>query len=207
VDERAKPEDVVKVLQKMPGHPAYNYLVGRDGAVYLLVSPDHVAKHATISAPVGGYRPNDSTLGVSFANASFARAGKHPKGWRAGPPPPPGHYNPYPRRPTLWQPYTKAQIDAGVELVAGLLTRFGLGSDAPIIGHQEINPTHPDPGPLFPMRRFRRRVRERIRQGTGAVQLRGVALDPVPDDPWQAVVSVVLLLGVFVAVVKFTQEA
>lgn len=47
---------------------SYHYLVGRDGEVYELVSPDRVAYHAGVSEWKGSHNCNRYSIGVAWAN-------------------------------------------------------------------------------------------------------------------------------------------
>lgn len=51
---------------------SYHYLVGRDGEVYELVSPDRIAYHAGVSEWRGVKHCNAYSVGVSWANRNDA---------------------------------------------------------------------------------------------------------------------------------------
>lgn len=63
----------------------------------------------------------------------------------------------------FWPQYPEAQLDAVEELTRALLAKFP--SIQWIVGHRDIRPDHQkvDPGPAFPMARFKRLVDDRAR--------------------------------------------
>lgn len=65
----------------------------------------------------------------------------------------------------IWQSYTQEQIDALVELVAGIVERNDISIDSNhIIGHENITNNKPDPGSAFYWEDFMKRLEERVGQ-------------------------------------------
>ena len=107
---------------------SYHYLIGRDGKIYQFVPDAKKAWHAGVSVFHGVPNCNEYTLGISFANDQ--------KG----------------------EPFTKAQIDAGVQLVAEKCRALCVQL-LRVTTHAEVSPGRKhDPGPLFPLSDFLARV-------------------------------------------------
>ena len=116
-----------------------HYYIDRDGTVVLYVRPDRIAHH------VRGY--NGRSVGIELVNT-----GRYPH-WRDS------------RHQAMDEPYTDAQIEALVALLAKLRTE--LPSLRYITGHEDLDreleaafddpsvlvPRKRDPGPLFPWER------------------------------------------------------
>lgn len=111
---------------------SYHYLLGRAGHVYECVAPTRRAWHAGVSS-FGGVRDcNDYSIGVCFSNNQRGET--------------------FPDR----------QVEAGAELVAGLMHRYPLITLERITTHAAIAlppGRKTDPGKLFMMAWFLSRVR------------------------------------------------
>jgi N-acetyl-anhydromuramyl-L-alanine amidase AmpD len=182
---------------------AYHYIVERDGTIHELVKPTHRVAHAgsyrdpvtkqvrytRLPQPPGGY-PNRNTIAVSFDNAGYNEWPRH----RAAIPSWTVAADPRTGQRRRWQPYTREQLDAGVSLVARLLEQHGLDENR-IYTHSQLSPNKSDPGPAFPLYRFKRNVGVRLR---GAPLLLSLAPVSAPALSTQSVALLgltALLLG------------
>jgi N-acetylmuramoyl-L-alanine amidase len=116
-----------------------HYYIDRDGAVHMFVAPQRIAHHTR------GY--NERSVGIELVNT-----GRFP-GWLDS------------RSQTMREPYTEAQVQALVALLATL--KAELPALAHIAGHEDLDTTRVpstddpavtvhrkrDPGPLFPWAR------------------------------------------------------
>lgn len=103
---------------------SYHFLVGRNGTIYQFVQAHLRAWHAGVSSFSGRQNVNDFSLGVAFANDQRG------------------------------EPFSAAQLAAGVELVAGLCQSYKIPLRR-ITTHAAISPGRKhDPGPLFPLETF-----------------------------------------------------
>ena len=106
---------------------AAHYMVEEDGRVFALVDEARRAWHAGVSFWQGHRDINAISVGVEIVN--------------------PGHEFGY-------RPFPDAQIDAVIELVADIRTRWDI-PDERILGHSDVAPSRKeDPGELFPWRRL-----------------------------------------------------
>ena len=177
---------VADIARQLLQHKAsYNYLIDREGTVYLLVDPRNIAQHAGGGALVDGRSPNEATIGVSFVNVGWTPFQR--QGWpRLAAPPAEiqrraSKWNgDDPRFLNLtsasWEPFPAAQLQAGMALVAKLHRDFGLAGNAlagnrTVFGHADLAPWKADPGPAFPMDAFQQGVRQQLRQPPTAAPL------------------------------------
>ena len=106
---------------------AAHYMVEEDGRVFALVDEARRAWHAGVSFWQGHRDINAISVGVEIVN--------------------PGHEFGY-------RPFPDAQIDAVIDLVADIRTRWDI-PDERILGHSDVAPSRKeDPGELFPWRRL-----------------------------------------------------
>lgn len=104
-----------------------HYLLDEDGAVTRLVDEEKRAWHAGKSFWRGVRDINSTSIGIEIAN--------------------PGHAHGY-------RTFPDAQIDALIELSAGVIARHGITPDN-VVGHSDIAPGRKiDPGELFPWQRM-----------------------------------------------------
>ena len=135
-------------------------VVSRDGRVTQLVGFDEVAFHAGQSNWKGDEDLNKCSIGIELDNAGrLERVDGRWRAWFGGQSSEADvveatHKNG--TQPSGWHVYTPAQIDATLQLVRVLVKEFDL---ADIIGHDDISPGRKwDPGPAFPIERFRSQV-------------------------------------------------
>jgi N-acetylmuramoyl-L-alanine amidase len=100
-----------------------HYLVEEDGRVFRLVAEERRAWHAGLSFWKGETDINGRSIGIEIVN--------------------PGHEFGY-------RPFPQAQIDAVIELLSDIRSRWQI-EDARIIAHSDVAPARRnDPGELFP---------------------------------------------------------
>lgn len=117
-------------LQNPESGVSYHLLVGRDGTVYQFVADARRAWHAGASSYEGKPDCNNYSIGVSFANDQQG------------------------------EPFTDAQIDAGVTLCTVLCRKHGLSAED-ITTHAAVavpEGRKRDPGSRFPLGGFLARV-------------------------------------------------
>jgi N-acetyl-anhydromuramyl-L-alanine amidase AmpD len=118
-------------LRRKESGVSYHYLIGRAGHVYECVNPLRRAWHAGVSAFDGVKDCNNYRVGVCFSNNMTN------------------------------EEYSDQQIEAGAELVAGLMHKYPAITLERITTHQAVaRPAgrKQDPGPRFPMAVFLSRV-------------------------------------------------
>jgi N-acetylmuramoyl-L-alanine amidase len=135
-------------------------LVGRDGRVIQFLPFDKIAYHAGYSWWEGDRSLNTYSIGIELDNAGFLKKSngnwvrkdtiipekgvKLDTHWRES-------------RERGWERFTKPQLAVTLEIVRALKERYG--SIVEILGHDDVNLRERlDPGPLFPMERFRRKI-------------------------------------------------
>lgn len=143
--------------------------IDTDGTIYQHVDFNVRAWHAGPSS-FGGYSGmNDHSVGIEFVNPGFLKklddgSFKDSRG---------GIYSAkkvgrvvesvYPKAGSgtfYWPVYTEAQLDAGERVTADLIASYKI---IDIVSHEEIDTRgwKTDPGPAFPMNRFRALLRDR----------------------------------------------
>lgn len=135
-------------------------LIGRDGRVIQFLPFDKIAFHAGYSWWERDSSLNRFSIGIELDNAGFLKESS--EGWK--------------RKNTIipdekvklaahwreskvrgWEKFTQAQLQVTLEIVRALKEHYG--SIVEILGHDEVNLRERlDPGPLFPMERFRKKL-------------------------------------------------
>lgn len=106
-----------------------HYVVAEDGQVVRMVDEAHRAWHAGRSWWRGTSDINSASIGIEIVN--------------------PGHEFGY-------RPFPEAQIDAVIELLAGIMERHSI-TRGNVVGHSDVAPARKeDPGELFPWHRLAR---------------------------------------------------
>lgn len=106
-----------------------HYLIGEDGGIARLVAEDKRAWHAGESRWRGVSDINSASIGIELVN--------------------PGHEHGY-------QPFPNRQMTALIQLMMGIVTRYGI-TRGNIVGHSDIAPARKeDPGELFDWERLAR---------------------------------------------------
>ncbi len=148
-------------------------IIDRDGTITQLVPFNLIAWHAGRSYYKGRSGFNKFSIGIEMVNAGWlTKSGNLYRSWYGE------TFNPSEvieavhrnqTRPKFWQVYTPEQIDAAYDLVQLLIDTYGIKS---ILGHEEIAPKRKqDPGPAFPLDKFRERLLGTHRNEDGAEEL------------------------------------
>jgi len=145
-------------------------VIGRDGTVYQIVAFDHKAWHAGKSIWRGVANCNDYSIGIEIDNwGKLVRTedGKF-RSWTKAEVDPSDvikatHKNE--ASPCYWELYDERQLKALEEVTRAILEAYP--SIKEIVGHDDIAPHRKtDPGPAFPMERFRSLVQGRANRAT-----------------------------------------
>src|SRR5215207_908294 len=154
-----------------PHSPASSahYVVDRDGEVWQLCGNDFKAWHAGKSRWIGSDAKtydglNSYAIGIEYANYGWLEKGPGQR-IRAT------HKNE--KTPRSWEVYPDAQIEAGLKLTRWLIETIPTIKET--MGHDDISPGRKsDPGPAFPMHRFKDLFRPKPPAPVAP---------PEPDDP------------------------
>ena len=146
-------------------------VIDRDGSVWQIVPFNRKARHAGRSSWRGLESLNRHSIGIEIANYGWLNQQGDGSYKRSDTPRfAAGQVTvaPMPSGSSVmgWENYPTAQLDAIERVSRGLLAAYP--SIGEILGHQEIAPGRKfDPGPAFPMTRFRNLVDDR---GIGAME-------------------------------------
>ncbi|MBU8544010.1 MULTISPECIES: N-acetylmuramoyl-L-alanine amidase [Roseomonadaceae] len=140
-----------------------HFFVDRDGRVIQTVPCNRAAYHAGVSAWGGHTDLNRHSIGIEIANIGWLNK-RVPDGWTRD-----GLSRAVPVGQVLlaahrnggasmaWEVYPEAQLRALDDLTRAILAAYPTIRD--VVGHDDISPGRKqDPGPAFPMARFRRLV-------------------------------------------------
>jgi N-acetylmuramoyl-L-alanine amidase len=120
-------EEAIARLRDPEAKVSSHYVVEEDGRVFALVPEERRAWHAGVSYWRGRRNVNGDSIGIEIVN--------------------PGHEWGYRKFP-------KAQVDAVIELVGDIRTRWTI-EDRDIVGHADVAPARKeDPGEQFPWERL-----------------------------------------------------
>ncbi|MEA3451562.1 MAG: N-acetylmuramoyl-L-alanine amidase, partial [Bacteroidota bacterium] len=144
-------------------------IIDRDGTITQLIPFDVIAWHAGRSYYKGRSGFNKYSLGVEMVNSGYlSKSGNIYRAWYGE------AFNPSEviesvhrnqTRPKYWHVYTPEQIDAAYDLVQLFIDTYGIKV---ILGHEEIAPKRKtDPGPAFPLNKFRERLLGTSRDSDG----------------------------------------
>lgn len=158
-------------------------VVDRDGSTWQIVPFNLKARHAGTSHWKGLRSLNQYSVGIEIANYGWLNQQGDGRYSRQGQTP---VFKPQdviigamPGSSDIrgWEPYPEAQLLAVEELVSTLLDKYPGITE--VLGHQEISPGRKfDPGPAFPMQRFRNLLDNR---GFGAMERTSAAAEPPQD--------------------------
>ena len=142
---------------------AAHIVIGRDGAITQMVPFEQVAWHAGKSSWQGLDNLNRHSIGIELDNPG--RLVPSGEAWVSDPKNPKHKYSSsevlvathkHETAPSGWYKYPEVQLRAAQELAALLARTYALQD---ILGHEDIAPGRKaDPGPAFPMDRFRATV-------------------------------------------------
>ncbi|HYC86938.1 MAG TPA: N-acetylmuramoyl-L-alanine amidase [Chryseosolibacter sp.] len=135
-------------------------VIGRDGTVYQLAPFDKVTWHAGLSSYGGRKGFNQFSIGIELDNAGpLTKEGNKFVSWFKGIYPEDEVYTGVHRNessPRYWHEFTQQQIDVCEKICLALIAKYRIKD---ILGHEEISPGRKtDPGPAFPLDRFRQRL-------------------------------------------------
>ena len=159
-----------------PVYASAHLVVDRDGSIWQIVPFDRKARHAGTSRWKGLTSLNKYSVGIEIANYGWLDRQGDGSYKRSDTPRFAAEdvtVGPMPNDTEIkgWENYPEVQLDAVAAVTQTLLDKYP--SITEIVGHQEIAPKRKfDPGPAFPMQRFRNLVDNR---GAGAV-------DSLPDQ-------------------------
>ena len=153
---------------KNPGAGVSTHLlIGRDGRVIQFLPFDRIAHHSGYSWWERESNLNNSSIGIELDNAGLLRKGKDNKWFRRKIEIPlenvkrdvhwkqivPKDKAKYPG----WERFPQTQLDVALNIVKALKENYS--SIQEILGHDDVNLRNRyDPGPLFPMPKFRREL-------------------------------------------------
>ena len=161
-----KMESTINHFKEPSSGVCAHLLIGRDGRVVQFLPFDRIAHHCGFSWWEQQSNLNKCSIGIELDNVGLLirkdnkwqrhrmiipdKEVKQAVHWK--------QYTPNdPRRFPGWQKFTKAQLDVTLNIVRALVERYPSIQD--ILGHDDINLRNRyDPGPLFPMERFRKEL-------------------------------------------------
>lgn len=169
-------ESAIQTLKNASVKASAHFVIGREGKVTQLVPCNTGAWHAGPSRWKGWTGLNKYSVGIEFVNIGFLKPvsdthGIDPYGQTRELKALPllgaaGMFvaAPHPRIGNgvyLWPTYTEAQLAAGDDLVAALIDRYKIQD---ILTHEQIDTRgwKTDPGPAFPMERYRAMIDEEL---------------------------------------------
>lgn len=172
--------------QKKPRSSAH-FVIGTDGEIIQMVATKAVAFHAGGGSYRGKRPVNNLSIGIEIVNPGyhFSDGDGGYLNWARKPvraerlEPFPGMteaYDDWVGRKAFWPDYPLAQLDAVEDLCRGLIAQYGSIID--IVGHKDVDGIRRikvDPGPAFPMLRFRKLLSEREENEDEPVYLAEVA--------------------------------
>ena len=154
-------------IKRKPRSSAH-FIVETDGGITQMVATGKVAWHAGGGVYRGKTNVNSFSVGIEIVNPGyhFEKTGGGYLNWARKPVresqlrPFPGmttHFDPWVGSTAFWPNFPSAQLDAVEKLTVGLLKAYPTISE--IVGHRDVDSVRRmkvDPGPAFPMLRFRK---------------------------------------------------
>ncbi|HEV2747361.1 MAG TPA: N-acetylmuramoyl-L-alanine amidase [Allosphingosinicella sp.] len=163
-----------------------HFVVDIDGAITQMVSTNKCAWHAGGGYYNGRPKVNYFSIGIEIVNPGYHF--RQPDGsylnWKRDRPVDPELLAPYPGMTDArdvwvgsamasWPHFPPAQLDAVEELTLELITAYGSIGD--VVGHRDVDHVRKrkvDPGPAFPLRRYRLLLDDRSDQEREPVEMR-----------------------------------
>ncbi len=148
-------------------------VLDRDGSITQLIPFNKIAWHAGKSFYNGRSGYNNYSIGIELVNAGhLSKSGNIFRAWYGQAFNPSEVMEAIHRNHTsvkYWHVYTQEQIDAAKDLCQLLVSEYGISQ---ILGHEEIAPKRKsDPGPAFPLDKFRDALLGSTRDEDGAPEL------------------------------------
>lgn len=140
-------------------------LIGRDGRVIQFLPFNKVAQHCGYSYWERLSNLNYYSIGIELDNAGLLSRSRDTSGWVSRKVPIPDDMVQQkvswkqfkasdPKRYPAWEKFTKVQLKVALNIVKALKEHYDSITD--ILGHEDVNINNRyDPGPLFPMAKFR----------------------------------------------------
>jgi N-acetylmuramoyl-L-alanine amidase len=163
----------LKTLTNPRVRASAHVIIDRDGSITQLVPFNLIAWHAGKSYYKGRSGFNKYSIGVEMVNSGYlTKSGNIYRAWYGA------AFNPSEvieaierneTQPRFWHVYTPEQISSAYDLVQLLIETYGIKM---ILGHEEIAPKRKtDPGPAFPLDKFRERLLGTHRDEEGPEEL------------------------------------
>lgn len=148
-------------LQNPAVKASAHIVIGKKGEIYQLVSFEKIAWHAGESSYGGRIGYNKFSIGIELDNPGFLLQAGNEFVASFGTKYPANEVIQAVHRnetaPRFWHIYTEAQIQACEEVCMALMKKYPNINQ--ILGHEEIAPGRKqDPGPAFPLDKFRNKV-------------------------------------------------
>ena len=164
-------ESSARFLQKQKVKASAHLVIGRNGEIFQLVPFNIIAWHAGVSSYGGRSGFNNYSIGIELDNAGIlTRTGNDFQSWFGKKYMPNEVMEGVHRNESLsrhWHIYTERQLEVNEEVTGLILDRYK--SIEHILGHEEIAPGRKkDPGPAFPLDKFRRMMLGDKRDDQGA---------------------------------------
>ncbi len=150
-------------------------IIDRNGSITQLIPFNLMAWHAGESYYKGRVGYNKYSIGIEMVNSGYlTKSGNIYRAWYGEAFNPSDVVEAIHRNqsvPKFWHVYTPEQIDSAYDLVELLIETYGIKN---ILGHEEVAPKRKtDPGPAFPLDKFRERLLGTTRDQDGS--------EPLPD--------------------------
>jgi N-acetylmuramoyl-L-alanine amidase len=175
-------ESAASFLATTPKASAH-IVIGRDGTVYQLVPLNIIAWHAGISSYGGKNNWNNFSIGIELDNAGpLTKTGNEFTSWFGGKYPANEvmqgvHRNENASR--YWHTFTQIQIETCEEVCKAIIEKYKIDQ---VLGHEEISVGRKiDPGPAFPLDRFREQLLSHDRLSDEAEVLRPAPAEVTAD--------------------------
>lgn len=153
------PDATVKWISNARARASMHIFIDRDGKVTQFVPFDYVAWHAGLSRWQDLTRLNNYSIGISFANAGrLEQKNGQWVSWTGQEFPDSEVFvqTDETGEQTGWQTYTGAQLTKARQIIQVLLQNYPIEA---IVGHSDVSPGRKvDPGPAFPLDRFKAMV-------------------------------------------------
>jgi len=154
-------------LQRQDVKASAHIVIGKKGEIFQLVSFENISWHAGESAYGGRTSFNKFSIGIELDNPGFLIQAGNDFVASFGTKYPANEVIQAVHRnetaPRFWHIYTEAQIQACEEVCLALISKYPKINQ--ILGHEEIAPGRKqDPGPAFPLDKFRNKILHSNRQ-------------------------------------------
>ncbi len=154
-------ESSAKYLQDKNVKASAHIVIGREGEIFQIVPFNKIAWHAGKSYYGGRPGFNNFSIGIELDNAGIlTKTGNEYQSWFGRKYPQSEVMEAIHRNetaPRFWHTYTEKQLKLNMEIASVIIAAYPKIFE--ILGHEEISPGRKqDPGPAFPLDKFRRTV-------------------------------------------------